>query len=237
MMPYVVKKRTFTYATAHATLNTLDYYEPKGLLGQKPAVMFIIGGGFSSASATNRAKWDAECNELASIGYVCTTISYRGGSSYHLPETMVDVNAALDWMKGHQDVDPARICAWGRSAGSFMAAQLGNEAKVKLFMGECGPYDLVGITEPDAVAWLDGADPAVVSPRYNVTASASRSMLVHGTADTTVLPVQSANMKAALDAAGVPCTLRTHSGGHGTLNSSVRPAFWTAQKAFLASYL
>jgi len=232
-MPYAVKK-VLNIAYGPDSAQKMDRYSPIGLSGRLPTVAMVIGGGFATADAADRAKWDGMCNYLAGLGYNAFTVGYRGTPTNYYPDTMADVRLALSEIQARSFVDPARVCAWGRSAGSFMCAWMGIEQRVKIAIGECGPYTLSG-----PLPWLNGADHVAASPRFNVAPTTRQMMLVHGTADTVVPHQASVDMADALAVVGVPCLLRLHTGKHGTIDYSTPTgaAIRNEQVAFLSANL
>jgi acetyl esterase/lipase len=81
-------------------------------------------------------------------------------------------------------------------------------------IGECLGEIKAHLDDPDWAEWVALVEAA--SPVYHVTGDDPPFHIAHGTADGTVPPGQSAELYAALAAAGVPATLRLVPGaGHG----------------------
>lgn len=215
----------------------LDIYKPVGLRGRLTTVIVITGGAFSNC---DRTAMEAKCRELAALGYCAMTLTYGLPSSGRYgADAMDDVRLAFAWAAGQAYVDPARMGAWGRSAGALIGAwMVMDDGPAKCFVGEAGPYNIVPPTQAHTIAWLNGTDPRAVSPIFAVTPITRPMHLAHGSSDTVVLMQNSVDMKAAMDAAGVPGTLFIHGGGHTNPNTKAeKSALWNSQKAFLAQRL
>ena len=134
-------------------------------------------------------------------------------------------------------IDPARVGAMGTSAGAVLSGILGTESDVAGLDESCGaasnqpvtvkavapffgafdlrpgaPMGTTASANADAALWLHQPPDhpeidALASAILHIHASDPPFLLVHGDADTTIPVAQSANMQAALQAAGVPATL------------------------------
>ena len=103
-------------------------------------------------------------------------------------------NACLTILNSLEEVDPRRIAAYGNSMGAYLTAGL---------CGETGsPIRAAAITAGGAsgTSNLQLASPAV----QEVQGIAAPFLMLHGTADTTVPPQQSATLKGVLDSNGIP---------------------------------
>jgi acetyl esterase/lipase len=216
----------------------LDRYTPSGPAGEKPGMVMITGGSFSRCLRTNMAD---RCQKVASeLGVVCVTIKYAvPGDGGYAPQTFADVALAVQWLKSQSNVIDDRVGVWGYSAGANLAAHAAlATGGAKLLVGESGPYNIDPPSAQATVNWLNGYSAHDASPIFFVDAGAKPAILAHGTADTTVPYQESVDMKAAYDAAGVPCILHPHSGGHGGPTTIAQiNALWAAQKAFLQANL
>lgn len=202
----------------------LDLYRQTGITAPRPLVVYLHGGGWMFSNPRAGAAFKRFPDILAALaerGYIVAAIEYRLSGEARFPAQSEDVAAALQFLRdnsGRLGIDPARIALWGMSAG----AQLGALQAVTCPPGQCvqgfvgwfGVYDLqqhladapresfgrvlLGCVdspcEPAKVAAASAAD--------QVRLGAPPMLLLHGTADTSVLPVQSRIFAQRLRAAG-----------------------------------
>jgi acetyl esterase/lipase len=250
------------------TLLTLDVCTPApdALVTSRAAVVAIHGGSWARGDKAN-ADWRNVCLWLASEGFVAASVNYRLVPDARFPAAIEDVALAVEWLRAPEQVerfgiDPARIGAFGGSAGGNLAALLGTTGEGALDEGArvaavaelSGP---VGLRAAELVAdgaspWLRGivgeylgCEPGAGIDVCPQQADASPATLVDpsdppffiGHADQEVVPVgQSQRFAATLDAAGVPVELVVVPGaGHsiGILDEALRPRV----AAFLHAYL
>lgn len=112
---------------------TLDLYQPEGLGGKKPLIIFIHGGSFYSGDKDELAYSDFG-NWFASHGFVAASINYRLGyelnaGGYHAAarRARADALTALHFLVDHADeygIDTNKIFLAGSSAGSITALSL-----------------------------------------------------------------------------------------------------------------
>lgn len=134
-----------TYGTRDdGTLLTLDVcsparsgYEPEGFT--EPAVISIHGGSWARGDKAN-SDWRAVCEWLASEGFVAYSVNYRLVPEAPFPAGIDDVQLAVSWMREPANaerfaIDPARIGAFGGSAGGNLAALLGTRGTGPLDLG------------------------------------------------------------------------------------------------------
>jgi len=214
---------------------TFDVYTPPTPNGA--GVLFMVSGGWVSAWAAPEGAV-RRFELLLSKGF--TVFSVRHGSSprYKVPDAAADVERAVRYIKLNAakfGVDPARLGAYGGSAGGHLSLMLGLDpdsgnasARDEVLRGASGvaavvayfpPVDLRGWTGPsDQFPALDFvADQAAsVSPILFVTKDDPPTLLIHGDADQLVPIAHSQRMYKALKDAGVPTEFVTIPGGtHG----------------------
>lgn len=88
----------------------------------KPALIWIPGGGWRGA---DKNMMLGEMSEFANAGYVVASIYYRSSAEGKWPAQMIDVKAAIRFLRANAEqyeVDPERIGVFGRSAGGHLAA-------------------------------------------------------------------------------------------------------------------
>lgn len=200
---------------------------PRNPTGLLPAIINIHGGGWS------HGKYDSfSCAKVARRGYFVASIEYRFTDVAKWPAQIQDCKLGVRWLRANAakyHVDPNRIGVWGGSAGGQLVACLGTMADVKEYEGDggypgvssavqavvdfFGPTDftrtdpcsalkrmeeLIGVPYvQDPKAWKSA------SPLFYVKAGDPPTLIVHGLADKTVLPIQSIEFDAALAKAGV----------------------------------
>jgi acetyl esterase/lipase len=114
------------------TLLTLDVCRPAAAdaIGDAfPTVVSVHGGSWARGDKAN-ADWRRVCLWLASEGFVAASVNYRLVPEARYPAQIDDVAAAVAWLREPEQVegfgiDPARIGAFGGSAGGHLAALLG----------------------------------------------------------------------------------------------------------------
>jgi gluconolactonase len=102
----------------------LDVYRPKAGGDRLPACVFIHGGGWMNG---NKEKFRPISIALAEKGYVVANVEYRLGRVAKYPAAVQDCSLAVRWLRANAarfGVDPARIGAWGGSAGGHLAAMV-----------------------------------------------------------------------------------------------------------------
>jgi acetyl esterase/lipase len=132
----------------------LDLYLPGSEAGAapRPAVVHFHGGGWrmgkrSSLGPALDGFGNNAFETLADAGFVVASADYRLSQEAHFPAQLHDAKAAVCWLRNHAahyNVDPARIYAWGDSAGGHLAS-------------------LVGLTATTNGATTDGAGAAVAA--------------------------------------------------------------------------
>lgn len=159
---YTVSKTTHVYAQALSHSNwgstttsvvdlSLDLYRPQNAPANRPAMILIHGGGFTTGSKEDANIVDM-ANYFASRGWVCISINYRLAAargtlstawgnyvlsnvasaereqSYAMYPAARDAKAAVRWLyanAGTYGINTNYVTALGGSAGSFLANMLG----------------------------------------------------------------------------------------------------------------
>lgn len=250
------------------TLLTLDVCSPApdALVAARPAVVSIHGGSWARGDKAN-ADWRNVCEWLASEGFVAASVNYRLVPDARFPAAIDDVALAVEWLRAPDQVerfgiDPARIGAFGGSAGGNLAALLGTTGEGPLDEGSrvaavaelSGPVGLSAaeLAADGGSAWLSGivgeylgCDPgsgleacpqqAEASPANRVDPTDPPFFIGH--AQQEIVPLaQSQRFADTLNAAGVPVRLEVVPGANhsiGILDDALRPRV----AAFLHAYL
>lgn len=142
----------------------LDVYEPSSDGGPHPVVILVRGGGFTVG---DKGEFARHALDLAADGYVAVEPQYRLAPSATFPAPVVDVKAAIEWVRAEGDrfgMDPQRIGLVGHSAGATLVATAGYTPNEPAF-------------EPDAYPGVSSAVDAVVgySGLYDFLALARQS--------------------------------------------------------------
>ena len=104
----------------------LDIYLPAEGDGPFPVIVSIHGGAFMFGDKADEQV--LPMLEGLKRGYAVVSINYRMSGEAKFPALVQDVKAAIRWVRanaGQWAMDPGRICAWGGSAGGYLAAMAG----------------------------------------------------------------------------------------------------------------
>ena len=200
----------------------LDLYEPdKPALERRPVVVFWHGGRWSDG---DKSQYRFIGAALAELGCVTIVPNYRLYPSVKMPGFMQDCARAAAWAaKYAQESGNAKhFFLMGHSAGAHLAALVTLDPRyfsavdapvphISGVIGLSGPYDFLPLLEADLQDMFGPPDLYPLSQPINfVRADAPPMLLVHGERDQTVLPKNTRNFAAALQALGVGVTLRLY---------------------------
>jgi acetyl esterase/lipase len=202
----------------------LDVYVPNKTSEAAPAlVVFWHGGRWRFGDKSDYRFVGAA---LAELGLVAVLPNYRHYPEVKMPGFMDDAARAARWAAEHafeHGADPRRLYLMGHSAGAHMAALLTLDQRyfasiaqrpphVVGMIGLSGAYDFLPLREADVQDMFGPPQNYPDSQPINfVRSDAPPMLLIHGLDDETVLPRNSRNLAAALDARGVPVTLKLYS--------------------------
>lgn len=200
----------------------------------RPAIVVVHGGSWTRGSK-NDIAWRAVCQWLAKSGYPTFAVDYRLAPANPYPAAIDDLASAVTWLReptqlARFGIDPARIGAFGGSAGGNLAALLGTRGTGALDRGTrvaavvelSAPVDLSGVAvtqdfAPVQLAYLGcraGSDcPAAAAASADtwVDASDPPFFVAHSTEE--MIPLEQARLFVrALRDAGVDTTFVTVSG-------------------------
>jgi acetyl esterase/lipase len=91
-----------------------------------PLVIMVHGGGWVFGSRRRQAPNLFEYNVVGRIvdaGYALAIIDYRLAREAKFPAQILDVRAAVRWLRAHAagfNIDPTRFALWGESAGAHL---------------------------------------------------------------------------------------------------------------------
>jgi acetyl esterase/lipase len=195
----------------------MDMASDPAFVGPRPAVIMVHGGGWFDGA---REDFTSEAETLADNGYVAFTISYRLTSSpsefddpyavgAQYPDAPDDVECAVNHIFDNAatyNVDGDRIAIFGSSAGGHLALLAAyRSSHIAAVVGWFAPTDMLQLyqtsIESDRVARFMGGTPAETgdalyaeaSPLTYVGATSPPTLIIQGTADSTV-PVEQAQL-------------------------------------------
>jgi acetyl esterase/lipase len=216
-------KRLANIAYGSDPLQRLDVYVPEdAAVEPRPVVVFWHGGRWREG---DKADYRFVGAALAESGYVTVVANYRHYPQVKMPGFMQDAARAALFAAAHaHEYGGARerLYLMGHSAGAHLAALLTLDPRhleatgqaaphIAGVIGLSGPYDFLPLLEPDD---QDMFGPPPLYPESQpinfVRADAPPMLLVQGLNDETVKPKNSRNLAAALQALGVPVTLKLY---------------------------
>lgn len=199
--------------------------------GGWPTVIFFFGGGWSSGTVE---QFTPHAEHFARRGMVAVRADYRVKRRHDVTpfDCMADARSAIRWVRANAEnlsVDPEQIAAAGGSAGGHIAlstATIAAEPAATDPDVSCVPDALAlfnPVTDVEAIGErfverFEGR-PRDASPMAHLKPGLPPTLILHGSADTTV-PIDA--IKAFSDKAirnGDRCELITFQGrGHGFFN-------------------
>lgn len=126
------RQRGVVYREVDGRRLRLDIYRPASdsdHSGLRPAIVQVHGGGWIAGSRFEQGI--PLLNHLAARGWVGFNIDYRLSPEATWPDHIVDVKAAIAWVREHAGelgVDPEQIAITGGSAGGHLSALAGLSA-------------------------------------------------------------------------------------------------------------
>ncbi len=262
--PEVIVMSTFEYARPDGVPLMLDAYLPP-TPGPHPAVLLIHGGGWEAGSRSEVAELGGVPGTAwAGTGFAAFAIDYRLAPEHPYPAAVQDVRAAVAWIRRHADdfsVDPARIGAFGMSAGGHLAAMLAvvgegslvEGSRVRAVVSWSAPLHLgvtvrlSGFLRPIVARFLGcrveecGDRLLAASATSHIDASDASILIVNSTDE--FVPVEQAALTAeAFRRHGVPVrSIEVPGSSHGGYASVAVPgateSVWEATVAFLRRWL
>jgi len=207
----------------------LDLYLPPGE-NPAPLIVYIHGGAWTGGDQ----KRTRGVERFAERGFAVASIEYRlsyipddvedafwipesndvNGPRGKFPDHIVDVKAAIRWLRAHADeynLDPDRVAAWGSSAGAHLAALAGTMGDIEEVEGDL--YDVTPTVYPDesgrlqaVVTWYAGTNLLVMDEQLgemgafkHEAPNSPESLLVGGDINENALKVRRADPLTYVD--------------------------------------
>jgi len=200
-----------SYGTAPR--DKIDFYRPNHG-GKLPVIVFFYGGSWQWG---HRRDYRFMAARLARLGFLVAVPDYRLYPDVKFPDFLRDCAAATAFVIRHAadyDGDPREVFLLGHSAGAYNAVMLGLNAEylreqgfgpdqLRGVAGLSGPYDFLPLRAADIKAIFSTAgDMGQTQPVTFARHDAPPLFLVHGGADTTVLPRNTTMLAARIRARG-----------------------------------
>jgi acetyl esterase/lipase len=219
-----VRRQTVLYIDRDGKPLLMDIYRPAEAPGPLPGVLVVHGGSWRSGSRDNM---NALNYYLGRRGYVVAAMDYRLAPAHRFPAARDDVQAAIQYLKGHAaeiGLDQSRLVILGRSAGGQLALLAGYTAQDPAIRGVVAlyaPADLVFgywkqsnpliLNSREVLETYLGGTPLTVpdayqaaSPIHFVSSNTPATLLIHGGRDQMVSPRHSKILADRLAQAGRP---------------------------------
>lgn len=96
-----------------------------------PLIIWVHGGGWIYGSRRRLPPHLFESrvhDQMLDAGFAVASVDYRLAREAGFPGMLLDVKAALRWLRGHAaefTLDPERVILWGESAGGHLAVMAG----------------------------------------------------------------------------------------------------------------
>ena len=125
------------YVGDNTDKHLLDVYIPPDLLGPRPAVVYIHGGGWENGEKKGELHQDlTRLYQYAK--YVVVDINYRYSQDSIWPAQLYDCKTAIRHLRHYADmynIDTCAIGVMGHSAGGHLAAMLGTTGHIDSLEG------------------------------------------------------------------------------------------------------
>jgi acetyl esterase/lipase/uncharacterized protein YjdB len=243
----IVSRAAGVYATQGYCIShsqrKMDVYTPAASFPRPaPLAIFFHSGAWQSGDKSSPGwRFTLVKNELLARGYIVVNANYRlaTATTNKWPAQIHDAKCAVRSLRGNSatwGTDPARVGAWGTSAGGHLAALLGltdasdgpaiegdgwlsQPSRVQAVVDMAGPTDLTRTDELNfdyTQVFTSSAAWAGASPVNWVNAGDSPFLIMHGTNDVVVEPIQATRLHNLLQLSGVGSTFQSITNGdHG----------------------
>ena len=125
--PGATAHQDLVYAEVNGVQLKLDLFMPNNDTPETPVplIVWVHGGAWKLGGKANPFPLE---HGFLERGYAIASISYRFTTTAQFPAQLQDCKAAIRWLRAHAakyNFDPARIGAWGSSAGGHLVTLLG----------------------------------------------------------------------------------------------------------------
>lgn len=215
------------YGVADGVSLKLDAWAPDDASKPMPVAIIVHGGGWSGG---DKAKDITPLfKPISDAGFIWFSINYRMAPANRWPDCLVDVQTAIRWAKAHAAEyhgDPSRIILVGHSAGGHLvclAAELADASTQVQGVIGCAPVtdmeqDLAqrGGLSTSLQALLNRPKEVTdesrkilhdISPINHINPGLPPFLILQGSVDKTVQPIQSSNFQAKMKLVENDCTL------------------------------
>jgi acetyl esterase/lipase len=228
-------ERDVVYATVAGADLKLDIYRAPDLkaAGLHPALVVVHGGSWRTG---DKGDVPAFSQALADRGYVVFDIAYRLAPEARFPAGVADVKCAIGYIKTNASrygIDPSQLVLLGRSAGAQLALVTAYSANSPELPASCAAGDtsvraVIGYYAPTRMDYYNvikpelspgalddylGGPPEAFPELYRqarpvswIGAATPPTLLLHGSHDQFVRPLDLHELADALDKAGRPYT-------------------------------
>jgi acetyl esterase/lipase len=160
----------------------LDLYQPRPRNYPLPLVVYVHGGGFGGGDSRHSGTFDdfpAALAALAAQGYVVASVNYRLSGEARFPAALLDVKAAIRWLKAHAPIDTTRVAVWGAGTGGQLAALAGVSCGVPALSASDIPADAPSDCVQAVIDWYGSTEvkTAATAAGFNATDSDLGSFL------------------------------------------------------------
>jgi len=194
--PVSVEKSRDDVAYGPESRQRLDWY---GEAEDRPLIAFFYGGGWTFG---DKSDYAFVADTLVKRGYQVAVIDYRLSPEVAFPVFVEDSKLALHWLRKQTDVP---LIAMGHSAGAYNALMaVAQGAPADLAIGLAGPYAFIPKEEKYKRIFASADPIAEMHVGTYVTHNMPTTLLLHGTDDTTVMPLNTTKLADALDSNTIP---------------------------------
>ncbi|MEX0301652.1 MAG: alpha/beta hydrolase [Leisingera sp.] len=212
--------------------NKYDLYLPAESAADTPVILFFYGGSWENG---RRADFRFVGNALAEAGIITAIADYRVYPEATFPAFVHD--AARAFAAVHRRFGSSRpLFVMGHSAGAHIAAMLALDPRylrqagldncndVAGLIGLAGPYDFLPLPYPRLAEIFPQATRNESQPVAFASGRKPPALLLHGSGDVVVEPVDTETLSARLEAAGNDTTTKFYDGvSHAAILGALSP--------------